>query len=112
MAGHEDAGVVTGHVGAKKTNLYPLAGDDRDLTLLKRGLCKFGWVWSSLTHMLFGRQSGAPSMVEHFLSYNPEQVLSEVSKRGWREGVGDKHTPKNSPKSSPAMCPPSPKGAA
>ena len=34
MAGHEDAGVVTGHIG---TNLYPLAGDDRRLTLLKRG---------------------------------------------------------------------------
>ena len=35
MAGHEDAGVLTGHnIG---TNLYPLTGDDRSLTLLKRG---------------------------------------------------------------------------
>ena len=34
------------------------------------------------------------------------QKLSEVSKRGWREGVGDKQTPKKSPKSSPEMCPP------
>ena len=36
---------------------------------------------------------------------------SEVSKRGWREGVGDRQTPKKSPKSSPEMCAPSPKGA-
>ena len=32
---------------------------------------------------------------------------SEVSNRGWREGVGDKRTPKKNPKSSPEMCPPS-----
>ena len=38
-------------------------------------------------------------------------LKSEVSKRGWREGVGDKQTPKKSPKSSPEMCPHSPKGA-
>ena len=37
-------------------------------------------------------------------------LLSEVSKRGWREGVGDKQTPKKSPKSSPEICPHSPKG--
>ena len=36
---------------------------------------------------------------------------SEVSKRGWREGVGDKQTPKRSPKSFPEMCPSSLKGA-
>ena len=32
-------------------------------------------------------------------------LKSEVSKRGWREGVGDKQTPKKSPKSSSEMCP-------
>ena len=37
--------------------------------------------------------------------------MSEVSKRGWREGVGDKQTPKKSQKGSPETCPPSPKGA-
>ena len=38
MAGHEDAGVVTGHIGTNtRPNLYPLAGGDRRLTLLKRG---------------------------------------------------------------------------
>ena len=31
--------------------------------------------------------------------------LSEVSKRGWRKGVGNKQTPKKSPKSSPEMPP-------
>ena len=36
---------------------------------------------------------------------------SEVSKRGWREGVGDEQTPQKEPKSSSEMCPPSPKGA-
>ena len=38
-------------------------------------------------------------------------LVSEVSKRGWREGVGDKQTPKKSQKSSPEMRPHSPKGA-
>ena len=38
MASHEDAGVVTGHIGTNtRPNLYPLAGDDSALTLLKRG---------------------------------------------------------------------------
>ena len=38
MAGHEDAWVLTGHIGTNThPNLYPLAGDDRPLTLLKRG---------------------------------------------------------------------------
>ena len=37
MASHEDGGVVTGHIGTNThPNLYPLAGDDRALTLLKR----------------------------------------------------------------------------
>ena len=39
------------------------------------------------------------------------KLFSEVSKRGWRDGVGDKHTPKNSPKEAPVMCRRSPKGA-
>ena len=38
-------------------------------------------------------------------------LFSEVSKRGWRDGVGDKETPKKNPKSSPKMCPHIPKGA-
>ena len=34
MAGHEDAGVVTGHIGTNtRPNLYPLAGDDGALTI-------------------------------------------------------------------------------
>ena len=28
---------MTGHIGTKTPKLYPLAGDDRRLTLLKRG---------------------------------------------------------------------------
>ena len=39
-----------------------------------------------------GRREGKPQK----LNLNP--LLSEVSKRGWREGVGDKQTPKKSPK--------------
>ena len=39
MAGDEDAGVVTDHLG---TNT--LAGDDRALTLLKRGCANSGGV--------------------------------------------------------------------
>ena len=38
------------------------------------------------------------------LAFYPSK--SEVSKRGWREGVGDKQTSKKSPKSSPEMCVP------
>ena len=36
--------------------------------------------------------------------------FSEVSKRGWREGVGDWQGPKCSKNCSPELCPPSPKG--
>ena len=42
LAGHEDAGVVTGHIGTTHPNLYPLAGDDRALTLLKRSCASSG----------------------------------------------------------------------
>ena len=37
--------------------------------------------------------------------------LSEVLKRGWREGVGRLTGPKIQPKLFPELCPPSPKGA-
>ena len=37
-------------------------------------------------------------------------VFSEVSKRGWREGVGDERAPKYSENCSPDLCSPSPKG--
>ena len=39
------------------------------------------------------------------------QIKSEVSKRGWREGVGGTQAPKKSPKKSLEMCPPSHKEA-
>ena len=37
--------------------------------------------------------------------------VSEVSKRGWREGVGDQQRPKYSEKYPPSLCSPTPKGA-
>ena len=37
MAGHYPGILMTGHVGTNTPKLYPLAGDDRPLTLLKRG---------------------------------------------------------------------------
>ena len=37
--------------------------------------------------------------------------ISEVSKRGWREGVGDQMRPKYSKKCPPKGCSPTPKGA-
>ena len=37
VAGHYPGIPMTGHIGTNTPNLYPLAGDDRRLTLLKRG---------------------------------------------------------------------------
>ena len=42
MAGHEDAGVVTGQKEQTHPNLCPLTGDDRALTLLKRACANSG----------------------------------------------------------------------
>ena len=39
----------------------------------------------------------------------PGSQKSEVSKRGWREGVGGQQGPKYSKNCSPELCPPSPK---
>ena len=54
--------------------------------------------------------AGAPLPVPHPRMVEAGCLSAEVSKkRGWREGVGDKQTLKESQKSSPEMCPPSPK---
>ena len=42
MVSHEDAGVVTGLIGTNTPKFVPLAGDDRALTLLKRGSANSG----------------------------------------------------------------------
>ena len=41
---------------------------------------------------------------------NPPPVYSEVSKRGWREGVGSQWHPKCSKKCPPELCSPTRKG--
>ena len=64
----------------------------------------------SLGNMLRDSNDGLHPSFPWFSSFPSFPCFSEVSKRGWREGVGDKQTPKKSPKSSPEMCPPSPGG--
>ena len=53
MAGHEDAEVMTGHIGTNTPKFAPsrFAGDDRPLTLLKQGCAKSG---------VFGARRGIP----------------------------------------------------
>ena len=48
MAGHEDAGVMTGHIGTNTPKFVPPRWGRPPFDPTQTGLCKFGWVWSSL----------------------------------------------------------------
>ena len=48
MAVHEDAGVVTGHIGTNTPKFVPPRWGRPPFDPTQTGLCKFGWVWSSL----------------------------------------------------------------
>ena len=48
MAGHEDVGVVTGHTGTNTPKFVPPRWGRPQFDPTQTGLCKFGWVWSSL----------------------------------------------------------------
>ena len=49
-------------------------------------------------------------IIPEFLPGSPSRTRgmaqSEVSKRGWREGVGENKPPKRAPKGCPEVCPP------
>ena len=48
MASHEDAGVMTGQIGTNTSKfVHPRCGRP-PFDPTQTGLCKFGWVWSSL----------------------------------------------------------------
>ena len=49
MAGHCPGILVTGHVGTNTPQFVPLRWGRPPLDPTQMGLCKFGWVWSSLT---------------------------------------------------------------
>ena len=61
MAGHEDAGVMTGHIGTNIPKFVPVAGDDRRLTLLKRG-CANSVVGLELAESRICGSLGVPEM--------------------------------------------------
>ena len=48
MAGREDAGAVTGHIGTNTPKFVPSHWGRPPFDPTQTGLCKFGWVWSSL----------------------------------------------------------------
>ena len=48
MAGHEDARVVTGHIGTNTPKFVTPRLGRPPLDPTQTGLCKFGWVWSAL----------------------------------------------------------------
>ena len=48
MAGHEDAWVMTGHIGTNTPKFVPPRWGRPPFDPTQTGLCKFGWVWSSL----------------------------------------------------------------
>ena len=54
MAGHENAGVMTGHIGTNIPKFVPPRWGRSLFDPTQTGLCKFGWVWSSLTERGFG----------------------------------------------------------
>ena len=53
MAGHEDIGVVTGHIGTNTPKFVPPRRGRPRVDPTQTGLCKFGWVWSSLKLQTF-----------------------------------------------------------
>ena len=48
MAGHEDAGVVTGDIGTNTPKFVPPRWGRPRFDPTQTGLCNSGWVWSSL----------------------------------------------------------------
>ena len=48
MAGHEDAGVVTGHIRTNTPEFVPPCWERPRFDPTQTGLCKFGWAWSAL----------------------------------------------------------------
>ena len=71
--------VMTGHIGTKHPNLYPLAGDDRPLTLLRRGCANSGGFGSETGQIRFrGAPLQTPSSVSFFGAHRvPGSELSE-----------------------------------
>ena len=57
MAGQEDARVVTGHIGTNTPKFVPPRWGRPRVDPTQTGLCKSGWVWSSL------RESGSPELL-------------------------------------------------
>ena len=53
MAGHEDAGVMTGHIGTNTPKFVPPCWGWPPVDPTQTELCKFGWVWSSLRRVQF-----------------------------------------------------------
>ena len=68
MAGHEDAGVMTGHGGTNTPKFVPPRWGRPPSDPTQTGLCKFGWVWSSLSfsgvYLVFEGFSGKGEFVE------------------------------------------------
>ena len=48
QTGHEDAGVVTGHIGTNTPKFVPPHWGRPRFNPTQTGLCRFGWVWSAL----------------------------------------------------------------
>ena len=47
MAGHEDAGVVAGHIGTNTPKFAPPRRGRPRFDPTQTGLCTFGWIWSA-----------------------------------------------------------------
>ena len=58
-AGHEDAGVMTGHIGTNAPKFVPPRRGRPPFRPTQTGLCKFGCVWSALN--LVGNVSETPT---------------------------------------------------
>ena len=117
---------MTGSSGGNTTKFVPSRWGSPPCGPTQMGLCKLGWVWSSLrsrTHSTTTRERSLQfrdTVSKLYLPKTPARkgysvqtkrvLTSEVSKRGWREGVGDERAPKHSKNRSPELCSPSPKG--
>ena len=87
---HEDAGVVTGHIGTNTPKFVPPRWGRPRVDPTQTGLCKFRWVWSSLIlriHFSHPESDGKSAGVWGWGSNRDPDKIQQFTYGVVREGV-------------------------